>query len=88
MVENERPDPKNHIYCKTHDIFFNKRLREEADKENERLKKAGLFERVDACPICKQEFALALIQIHSPKYHDRVLRERTLFQGTEDLSKI
>jgi len=84
----EKLDTTNYVYCEKHDIFFNKNLQEAAAKENQDLKKEGLLERVNACPMCKQEFTLALIKIHSPKNYDEVLRQRTLFQETEDLSKV
>lgn len=72
MAENEKPDMANYVHCAKHDIFFNKRLKEEADEENKKLKRGGLLERVDACPMCKQEFALTLLKIHAPQPHLRV----------------
>lgn len=54
---------KNYVRCEKHDIFFNKHLQEEADEENKRLKESGLLERVAACPLCKQEFTMAVLSL-------------------------
>lgn len=80
------PDRKGYIYCQKHDIFFNPRLKKEADEENEKLKSSGLYERIDACPMCKQEIILTVLKIHASE-NDKLSQRKTLMQGSEDLSR-
>jgi len=77
----ETPNRNSYIYCAKHDILFNPRLKEEADEENEKLKAAGLLERVETCPMCKQEFELTILRLHSPRHQS--FEELDFAHGTD-----
>ncbi|MFH1822299.1 MAG: hypothetical protein ABH830_01210 [Patescibacteria group bacterium] len=64
------PEVEGYIYCSEHDIFYNEKLKEEAEEERERLAK-GEFTKfaalnVEACPLCARKFADSIRAIHQP----------------------
>lgn len=80
----EKPDPKDYAYCKEHDIFFNQQFVQKAEKENEDLKKAGLFARAEACPICKQNIVLMVLSMgasREPSQRERMMEEPRIKRG-------
>ena len=78
-MKTETPDKNDYVYCEEHDIFFSPMPKGQTEEEREKLKACNLF-----CPMCQQDAVLTILCLHAEKPYP----QRTLFQGSEDLSKI
>jgi hypothetical protein len=58
----KKPNIKDYIYCEDHDIFFNKKLKEEADKKREECKgESYLRPFIIECPMCTQDAIMGVM---------------------------
>lgn len=90
----KKPNIADYIYCDEHDIFYNKQLKEDAERqwqEQKQKEEVHFGPMIDDCPMCAQATVMKMMSFGAPRgrsQREGMMSVRRLTSGSKKPKKI